>query len=72
MRDADFDRRRRPEPDIGGQGLDVGKGIGHVARLDWKESLLRCSPQLLLEAGDEMHQLDRLVIADIVDAIWCA
>lgn len=59
--------RRWPVPNILYERINVRKGVRHVARLQGQQIFLRCHAQSLLDSEDIIFQIDRLVIANIVD-----
>ena len=67
-RDALGDRRRRLEADVAHEIVHVGEGGRNVAGLYRREFADRLLAERLLEQGDHVEQLDRIVVADIVDA----
>ena len=54
--------------DVPHQIVDVGIGRRHVARLHRQHFTLRGSAQRLLQQIDHMRHIDRLIVADVVDA----
>src|SRR5512134_1640659 len=64
-----LDGSARPIADVAREILDVGPGVGHVAELQRQKILLGLSPQAFLEHLDVPHQLDGLLIADVIDPI---
>jgi len=67
--DSSFDRRGRFETDIANQIIDVSIRRGDVARLHREEVFLRRLAEAFFERLDEVQQLDRLVVADVVDLV---
>ena len=64
-----FQRRAGAKTGIAHQIVHVGIGLGHVARLHRQKFLRGRASQALLDQGDHFQQLDRLIVADVVDAI---
>jgi hypothetical protein len=71
-RDAGFDRRRRRVTGVALQGHDIGVRVRHVAGLQRQQPLLRLAAEAVLEHLDVAQQFHRLVVADVVDAVWRA
>src|SRR6188472_2720673 len=67
---AQLDGRLRRKPHVLHQRLDVRVCRGHIPWLNRQHTLLGNAAECLLDRADEMHQLDRIVVADVVQAIW--
>ena len=64
---AVFDRRCRPEADIAHEIVDVGASLRHIARLHLDQLDFGLGTEFLLEKRDDAGNLDRAIVADIVD-----
>ena len=67
-----FNRRRRLEVKVALQFADICIRLVDVTGLHWQELLLRRLADSLLQDLDEMHELLRLIVADVVDLIAVA
>lgn len=67
-----FNRRRRLEVKVALQFADIRIRLVDVTGLHWQELLLRRFADSLLQDLDEMHELLRLIVADVVDLIAVA
>ena len=56
-----------PEADVAHQISDIGEGLGDVSGLHRQHILYRRAAQLLLQKRHHVHQLFRVLVADIVD-----
>ena len=59
----------RLEPEIAPRGFDVGRGLRDVSRLQRQQLLHRRAAPQPFEHSDEVEELLRAVIAEIVDAV---
>ena len=66
---TDFDRRARLVAHIGRQILGIGPGIGHITRLQRQQVHFRFLAQAIFDGADVIHELHRLLVADVVDAV---
>src|SRR5215208_3241861 len=66
--DAISDRGRRLEIDLAHQVLDIGIGCRDIARLHRQELALGLGADGLFKQADNLEQLDRTVVPDVVDA----
>src|SRR5512138_1751150 len=64
-----LDRRAGSIADVRGEILDVGPGVRHVTELQRQEILFRLAPETLLEHLDVAHELDWLLVADVVQPV---
>src|SRR6516225_2985116 len=67
--DALLDRRAGPVAHVRDEILDVGPSVGNVALLHRQQVLLRLAPETVLEHLDVTHELDGLLVADVIDPI---
>src|SRR5688572_32835108 len=67
--DSDLDGRDRRVADVTLEVLDVGPGVGHVARLQRQHVHLRLATEALFENFDVAQQLDGAVVADVVQPV---
>src|SRR6185312_13566042 len=67
-----LDRGGRPIAHVPYQVVDVGAGLGYVARLQRQQVLLSLAPQAFLDHLDVAQQLNGAVVADVVQAEGCA
>src|SRR3569623_885106 len=63
----DFDRSGRCVAGIAQQVRDISKGLQNVSRLHRQHVLDRRPAQLAFDEPDDVHQLFRPIVADIVD-----
>src|SRR5688572_5612964 len=70
LRNALVDRRGRVKTKIGPDCVDVGEGVGNVARLERMKLDHRLASDGLLDQADHPPQLLGAVIADIVQPVW--
>src|SRR5690606_13832599 len=68
-RHAIFDARHRLITHIAAQLGYVGIGLADIARLQRQELLLRLDAQASFQHLDEIHEADRTIAADVVDAV---
>src|SRR5919106_2720513 len=67
--DADFNGGGRAVLYAGNQVLDIGIGIGHITGLERQQILSGLFPQTILQDLNEMQQMHRLVVADVVEPV---
>ena len=67
--DTLLDTRLRLEPQLMFGFLDIGKRLGHIPGLHRQKILIRLRPELLLDQSDEIHELDGLVPAEVIDLV---
>src|SRR5690606_14534479 len=66
---ADLDWCARPVADVLDQILHVGPRVGDIAGLHRQEVLLGLASEAFLEHLDIAHQVDRLLVADVVETV---
>src|SRR5690625_6465178 len=64
-----FNRRARLEPNVAGQSVNVGPAGRNVARLYIHEVFDRLLSEFFFDGFDQVHELDWIVVADVVHAI---
>lgn len=69
MHDAGFDRCRRREAGVARQIGDVGGSCRDIAGLQRLQIEHRLAAQGFFDAGDEVREFDRAVVADVVEPV---
>ena len=67
--DSDIDRGGRLESGVLDQGIDIGVGGRHVTRLHVEHVLFSFHSQAGFERLYHGHELDRLMVADVVESV---
>ena len=68
---AFFDRCAGPETDVALKRIDVSECGRNVTRLHGEHIFLRFATKRLLERLNQVHEFDRLIVADVVNAVRC-
>src|SRR5258708_36358506 len=69
FRQSDADRRRRLIAEVAARFVDIGKAFQRVAGLQGQEALGRLAAEQRLDRADEIHQLLRAMVAEIIEAM---
>src|SRR3989344_7290298 len=67
--DSMLDGSAWPETDVFSKAFDIGRGRWHIPILHWQHFKFGLLSQALFQHLDVAHQLDRLVVANIIDTV---